>query len=374
MAIEAPPVETSGDRVPAPTPDDPRQALRIRRYLMGVGTSMLAVAALFFAHLFGLMPWSAALEGTAMTFALAVIFYLLFRTGLNRQFSDPSLTTEMIVCAVIVLAYLMYQAQEARNALSLFYPVAMLFGVLRLPTQRLITIASIALLAHGTMLYLSEMRQPGANGRDSMVQFAVLAVVLPWFAVMGGYVNSLRHRLSDSNRQLKIAFERIEQVAIHDDLTGVFNRRFLMDVLTREISRAKRLSTAFSVCLFDLDHFKSVNDTLGHAAGDAVLKHFARLGGSGLRAMDVFGRHGGEEFLLILPDTGPQGACASAERIRAAFESARVPQLPAERRFTVTIGVATHRPDEDIEALLGRADAALYDGKAAGRNRIVAVG
>ena len=374
MAIEAPPVETSGDRVPAPTPDDPRQALRIRRYLMAVGTSMLAVAALFIAHLFGVMPRSAALEGTAMILALSVIFYLLFRFGVNRQFSDPSLTTEMIICAVIVLAYLMYQAQEARNALSLFYLAAMLFGVLRLSTQRLMTIAGVALLAHGTMLYLSELRQPGAKSSESIVQFAVLAVVLPWFAAMGGYVNSLRHRLSDSNRQLKIAYERVEQVAIHDELTGVFNRRFLMDALARERSRAKRLGTVFSVCLIDLDHFKSINDTLSHAAGDAVLKHFALLAGTDLRAVDVFGRYGGEEFLLVLPDTGQQGACASAERIRAAVEAARFPQMPADRRVTVTIGVAVSRPDEEALALIGRADKALYEGKAAGRNRIVAVG
>ena len=374
MGSEAPPAETNANRVPAPTPEDPRQALRIRRYLMAVGTSMLAVGALFITHRFGLLPWLAVLEGTAMIFALVVIFYLLFRFELNRGFSDPSLTTEMIVCAIIVLAYLMYYAQEARNALSLFYLVAMLFGVLRLSTQRLMTIAGIALLAHGTMLYLSELRQPGANRSDSMVQFAVLAVVLPWFAVMGGYVNSLRHRLSDSNRQLKLAFDRIEQIAIRDELTGLFNRRFLLDLLERERSRAKRLGTTFSVCLFDLDHFKSINDTHGHAMGDEVLKRFARLGDSGLRAVDAFGRYGGEEFLLVLPDTGREGARASAERIRAAFEKADVPQMPADRRLTVTVGIATARPNEEVEALLGRADAALYAGKAAGRNRVIAVG
>ena len=374
MGSEEPAAETTGARGHGLMPDDLRQALRIRRYLMAAGTSMLTVAALFAAYRFGMLPWSAALEGTAMIVALAVIFYLLFRSGLNRQFSDPSLTTEMIVCAVIVLAYLMYYAPDARNVLSLFYLAAMLFGVLRLSTPRLMTIAGIALLAHGTMLYLSGLRQPGANNGESMLQFAVLAVVLPWFAVMGGYVNSLRHRLSDSNRQLKDAYDRIEQVAVHDELTGLYNRRFLMEVLTREGSRAKRLGTAFSVCLFDLDHFKSINDTLGHAAGDAVLKHFALLGGSGLRAVDVFGRYGGEEFLLVLPDTGQQGARASAERIRAAVEAAGFPQLPADRRLTVTIGIATSRPDEDIQALIGRADGALYAGKAAGRNRAVAVG
>ena len=106
-----------------------------------------------------------------------------------------------------------------------------------------------------------------------------------------------------------------------------------------------------------------------------LLKHFALLASTtGLRAGDVFGRYGGEEFLLVLPDTGLQGARASAERIRVAVEAAGFPQLPAERRVSVTIGVVTSRPQEDNQALIARADAALYQGKAAGRNCIVAVG
>ena len=374
MATEASPAKAAGGfRL---IPEDTRQALRIRRYLMGAGASVLSVVVLVIAYRFGSMPWSAALTGTAMILALTVIFYLLFRSGLNRHFADPSLTTEMIVCAIIVFVYLMYHAPAARNVLSLFYLVAMLFGVLRLSTPRLMSIAGLALLAHGTMLYLSEVRQPGANSSESLVQFTVLAVVLPWFAAMGGYVNSLRHRLSDSNRQLKDAYERIEQVAIHDELTGLYNRRFLMEVLAREQSRARRMNSAFAVCLFDIDHFKAINDTYGHAVGDAVLKHFALISNSGLREVDVLGRYGGEEFLLILPDTDRSGACTGAERVRAAIEAAGFPQLPADRRVTVTvtIGVAASGRDETVEALIGRADGALYEGKAAGRNRVVAVG
>lgn len=373
MGTEGSPVETARVQGEGMRQDDRRQALRIRRYLMAAGTSLLTVAALYIAYFFGIMPWPAVLEGTAMIAALALLFYLLFRSGLNRQFGDPSLTTEMIVCAIVVLSYLMYQAPEARNALSLFYLAAMLFGVLRLSTPRLMTIAAIALLAHGTMLYLSELRQPGANGRLALVQFAVLAVVLPWFAAMGGYVNSLRHRLSDSNRQLKSAFDRIEQIAIRDELTGVYNRRYLMDALEREALRAKRVGTPLSVCLFDLDQFKRINDTLGHPAGDAVLRHFAQLAGSGLRGVDVFGRYGGEEFLLVMPDTDGQGARAAAERIRATVENAGFPQVPGDWQVSTTIGVATRRPQEEIQALIGRADGALYAGKAAGRNRVVMV-
>jgi diguanylate cyclase (GGDEF)-like protein len=147
-----------------------------------------------------------------------------------------------------------------------------------------------------------------------------------------------------------------------------------MDVLARERARARRLGGDFSICMFDIDHFKDINDSHGHAAGDAVLKHFAFLAGIGLRTVDVFGRYGGEEFLLVLPDTGLGGARMAAERVRSGIEGAGFPQVPADRRVSVTIGVASLRQDESVEDLLARADRALYEGKAAGRNRVVAVG
>jgi len=187
---------------------------------------------------------------------------------------------------------------------------------------------------------------------------------------MGGYVNRLRMRLSDSHRDLKRAFDRIEQLAVRDALTGSYNRRFLMDCLAGERSRAERLNTAFSVCLVDLDHFKGINDNFGHAAGDAVLKELPALAAAGLRAIDVFGRFGGEEFLMVLPGAALEGARAAAERVRRAIEAAPFPAA-SEQRVTVTIGVAQHGKGEDVAALLARADRALYAGKAAGRNRVV---
>ena len=210
--------------------------------------------------------------------------------------------------------------------------------MLRLNGRRLMTLAFVALAAHGTMLALLMAREPQVDRGALLTEFAVLVVVLPWFAAMGGYVNRLRTRLSDSHRELKGAFDRIEQLAIRDALTGAYNRRFLMDCLAGERSRAERLGTVFSVCLADVDHFKAINDSLGHAAGDAVLKE--------------------------LP------VCAAAERMRRSIEAARFAAL-AERPVTVTIGVAQHAKGEDVAALLARADRAMYAGKASGRNRVV---
>ena len=370
---EAPAAEAGPARGVRLMPDDARQALRIRRYLIGSGTSLLVPVCLFLAHWLDVMPMRAALAGTTMILAMIVLFYLLFRSGVNLRSGDPSLTAEMIGSAILVMAWVMYEAPQAREALSLFYPVGLLFGVLRLTTPRLLGLAALALAAHATVVLFTFLRDPQMDLKAAFIQFAVLLIVLPWFAAMGGYVNSLRHRLSDSNRQLKDAFDRIEQIAVHDELTGLYNRRFLLEVLRREYSRVKRQSAGFAVCLFDIDHFKSVNDTLGHAAGDAVLKQFALIANSGLRGVDVLGRYGGEEFLLVLPDTGSAGACAAAERARAAVEAVAFPMLPADRRVTVTVGIAVSRLEESVEDLLGRADGALYAGKAAGRNRVVAV-
>jgi diguanylate cyclase (GGDEF)-like protein len=355
-------------------PSDERQALRIGRFLMGAGTSALVFLVLVLSAFLGLLPWDAAIHGGAAIVALVALFFALFRTGLNLRLSDPSLTTEQVAAAILVLAYIMYHAGPMRGAFTVFYVVAMLFGVLRLNAARLMVLAVIALIAHGVVLQLSALRDPAMNLKAAVTEFAVLAIVLPWFAAMGGYVSRLRVRLSDSHRELKGALERMGEIAVRDELTGAYNRRFLMEALARERSRAERLGEPFAACLIDIDHFKSINDRLGHATGDAVLKQFAALAPRGLRGVDTFGRLGGEEFLLLLPGTGRAGALAAAERVRAAAEAAAFAGVPAERRVTVTVGVAIHAKGEDAGALLARADQALYQGKSLGRNRVVALG
>jgi diguanylate cyclase (GGDEF)-like protein len=356
-------------------PEDSNQALRVRRYLIASGTTLLVVLLLCVCYWAGLMSLAVLAGGIAFALFRVVLFYVLFRTGINQRFRDPSLTTEQIVLATLNTALVMFFAEQARSALLPVYVIPFLFGVFRLRIKDFLMLGLVVLLIFGSMQFLSShLGFAGSDHVRDLVEFAVVAVVVPWFAVFGGYVNGLRAELGAANRKLKGAFERIEQIAVHDELTGLYNRRFLLEVLRREHSRAKRLNSSFAVCMFDIDHFKSINDTLGHAAGDAVLKHFALISNSGLRGVDVLGRYGGEEFLLILPDAGRADACTAAERVRAVVEAAGFPQLPADRHVTVTIGVAASKRDETVETLLGRADGALYEGKAAGRNRVAAVG
>lgn len=161
----------------------------------------------------------------------------------------------------------------------------------------------------------------------------------------------------------------IEFRATHDALTGVLSRAPIIDLVDAEMQRSRRFGRPMCVCMIDIDHFKSVNDTHGHLVGDRVLIEFAQRASSVLRIYDRIGRYGGEEFLLLLPEADAEVAHAVVERIRAAVAIENAP-LP---RVTASAGLTEIRPtDAAVDTLLGRADAALYSAKGGGRNRVLA--
>jgi diguanylate cyclase (GGDEF)-like protein len=167
--------------------------------------------------------------------------------------------------------------------------------------------------------------------------------------------------------------EEIYRLTILDGLTGVHNQRFFMEFLEREISRAQRHAATLALVLFDLDHFKRVNDVHGHLAGDAVLKEISGRLRPRIRREDLLARYGGEEFACVLPDTTQAGAAVFAEALRILVE--RDPVLYQGTRIPVTIslGVAMLTPDQPatVNDLIRRADAHLYEAKRLGRNRVV---
>ncbi|KAF7961570.1 hypothetical protein AWV80_31920 [Cupriavidus sp. UYMU48A] len=167
---------------------------------------------------------------------------------------------------------------------------------------------------------------------------------------------------------------RLEAIANTDGLTGVMSRKAWDEMTVREIERAGSGRPAPALLIIDIDRFKAVNDTFGHAAGDAVLQAFAGLAGAQLRTTDRLGRLGGEEFAVLLPATRVADALRMAERIRASAEQhvVRVADKGAIVRYTISGGVACLRPGESLAQLSARADAALYRAKLEGRNRILA--
>jgi len=169
-------------------------------------------------------------------------------------------------------------------------------------------------------------------------------------------------------------FERVQQLAIRDSLTDVFNHRHAVDLIQQEVLRVARYREGdLSVLMLDIDHFKAINDALGHLAGDAVLREMARILREGLRSVDSVGRYGGEEFVLILPQTRHEEALHTAERLRHQVEQHAFKTGDVLTHITVSVGVATF-PSESIDSaasLLREADEALYRAKEKGRNRVM---
>ncbi|MDD2929768.1 MAG: sensor domain-containing diguanylate cyclase, partial [Sideroxydans sp.] len=168
-------------------------------------------------------------------------------------------------------------------------------------------------------------------------------------------------------------FEReLERRAQTDVLTGLNNRRHLYELAEQEWHRAKRYGKPLAVLMLDVDHFKRTNDTYGHYAGDAVLRKLSEVCLHTLREIDIIGRFGGEEFVILMPETVAVHALEAAERLRLALASAEVPIDSGEKlRFTVSIGVTCMSvEDANIDALLKRADLAMYQAKNAGRNQV----
>jgi len=163
----------------------------------------------------------------------------------------------------------------------------------------------------------------------------------------------------------------LRRMANTDELTGALNRRRFLELTETEIERSNRYKRHLAVLMLDLDHFKSINDRFGHAAGDDALRHFTQICMANLRDMDVFARFGGEEFAALLPETPIDGARAVADRLRQAVEKADFRHNDAVVSLTVSIGVAEREAEDQATlAILTRADRALYAAKAAGRNRV----
>jgi diguanylate cyclase (GGDEF)-like protein len=187
---------------------------------------------------------------------------------------------------------------------------------------------------------------------------------------IGIFSNSLRESLYNKSRQLKEAYRRIEELAELDELTGSFNRRCIMRMLDDEVARAQRGKTACSVALIDLDWFKRINDSHGHPIGDEVLRTFAITVFANIRGIDRFGRYGGEEFLLIMPETSSTAAAGILDRLRLIVAELDWSAFSSGMTVTISAGVAELKSNETPDALLARVDEALYAAKEAGRNRV----
>ncbi len=354
--------------------DDRKQALRIRRFFMAASTYALCAFLAYVSYLAGFMERECILGYLIIIPLINITLYIFFRSGLNLKMTDPSLTAIQMSAAILVVMYGMYFANESRGVLLLIYVIVLLFGIFRLNTRGFLYISIFTLLTYGIDIALLQLYRPqGINFHMEYLQWVVLALVLTAFSIIGGYISSLRQNLTISKSEQAKSIEIIREMAIRDELTGLYNRRHLLELLDYEKNRSSRGGGLFCLCILDIDHFKKVNDIHGHLTGDKVLRTVATMIDKTLRNTEFCGRYGGEEFLIVLTQTDIKGALIAAERVRNNIEKAPFPDIGSDFKVTVSIGLSEYQIQEDVDKIIARADEALYRAKKGGRNRVKSV-
>jgi len=234
-------------------------------------------------------------------------------------------------------------------------------------------IESFFLYLYGALLlvYIASTYQPILL-ESNLVVDALSNIIIAWLASMiifKKFVNEFinQKKIEDKNEKLNKVNAKLKEISDKDRLTGIYNRRKLEEILSDVYYKAERYNKNFSLILFDLDHFKKVNDNYGHQVGDKVLKEISKILLNSIRKVDYFGRWGGEEFLIILPETNLQAAEKLAERLRGNIEQSSFSKVD---NLTSSFGVASYSEEKGIEDIIQAADQALYRAKEKGRNRV----
>jgi diguanylate cyclase (GGDEF)-like protein len=295
----------------------------------------------------------------------------MIRLGINRRFSDPSMTREMVIWSILTLLITVFFMDQLRPLMLMYFPIILLYGAFSMTPNQYRATAALMILGYISVIALVYKLYPSSLiiEYESIVAL-VFALIIVAFSFVSNEISLLRKKLHLRNAELATAIEKIEHMAITDDLTGLINRRHMMYMLKQQKSVADRGGTGFCVCFFDIDRFKTINDKMGHHIGDIVLKGLASSVQSKLRTSDLFARFGGEEFVFVAIGVDLKSAKIAANRIRKAIESLSFDDVAPGLAVTVSGGLAQFRCNEKIESVLSRADQALYLAKNRGRNCI----
>jgi diguanylate cyclase (GGDEF)-like protein len=298
-------------------------------------------------------------------------FYIALRSGFNRRFGDPALTAAQMFFAAVGVAAAYMAIPTARSFIPVLMCLVLVYGAFTLtPLQ----CRRLGWLCAGVQMaaYLLAAESWAGAFAPSVALFQILLGMFIFVVIgdLAAQLSALRHKLRSQKAALNDALTRMHTMATHDELTGLPNRRQAIDLLAHEERRSMRQARPPCIGVLDIDNFKRVNDSLGHQAGDETLRQFSKILTTALRPGDVLARWGGEEFLLLLPDTPMEDALQVLERLR---ERCAQPSswAPSEHlRVTFSAGLVCLTPPETTDAAIARADDALYVAKASGRNCI----
>ena len=317
-------------------------------------------------------PRPDALYGMSLVYwlvQLAMLYWLV--DGRSRHYRDPSMTLIFLAWGITFISASLAVAPENHTLVLMTYLTIMPYGIFRLTWKGFVLLALYTVVTYCLVMLLLHWQQPHHWSWSTELLLAMtLLLSLLTYAVLGREVAVLRAAYRRKNQELRRAMQRIEELAVTDELTGLYNRRYLLQMLEQQQALANREALPFALAFIDIDHFKPINDQYGHSAGDQVLAELAQLLRKSVRQVDVVARYGGEEFVLLLNGQTLEAARHSLQRVCQQIRSQRFSawNLP----LTVSVGVTEYSNGENAESMLNRADMLLYEAKGNGRNRIVA--
>lgn len=350
---------------------DPVGRKALRRMLLAQTVYLTSLCGESLGAWFGLCdPLAVAWHTAYMVFG-NVVFYALVRSGFSRRFADHWMTMPQIMFSFSSLIIGYPISGPLRGLCLLTAAVPPLFGFVTIERLRgALLIGSLPLVFGAMMLTLSIVAPARFDPRVEAQHFAILVSCMGALGVLLWQISGRHERLRTKKAELASALQDIEAMSTRDELTGLYNRRHMTARLEEEIERRARGGGAFCVCLIDIDHFKRINDTHGHAGGDLVLRRFAALLREWAGDVEIVARWGGEEFLLLMPHQPAAIAMERLEQLRQ--RSAAVTDWgPGALRFVRFSAGVAEDDGGSIGRVVERADRALYLAKAAGRGQVV---
>ena len=350
-----------------------RRVRQRRQILAMIGGSFVIDAGILLLYAqAGTIPMTFVPAFAGCGLVLVAVFTVLSELGVNDRFKDHYLVAPQSTAFMLIALAFTYLAPEVGGMFLCTLFIVFSFSSLRSTPKQTMMIWTVMTIGMAGLFLLTDkpISMPYGSHLERFATMLALVLSIGRCMFLGIFSSSMKHSLYQSGLKLKEAYKRIEELAELDELTGSYNRRCIMRMLDEEIARAARNGSPCSVALIDLDWFKRINDAFGHPTGDEVLRTFAITMFANIRNSDRFGRYGGEEFLLVLPDMDSAGAVRAMDRLRAIIADLDWSAFSPSMRVTISAGVATLKPNESPDTFLARADSALYAAKARGRNRI----
>jgi diguanylate cyclase (GGDEF)-like protein len=355
-------------RLQATLPTAQDQAMR--RFVLTLPSYALSLLVLYVGAWLELFPTERAhLISFVVVFGLS-IFGGLIQSGRTLRWRDPLMVLPQVLFGVAVVALTYHLIDISRGIAFMWLAVIVVYDMRRLPVKQVrlvIAVATILQLANFLSIWAGNPSEPVLI--DEMLNLVCLALLLPTLAMVSSQTRAWVKQRKEQNIKREQTLQTLSFLSAHDALTGLYNRRHMLESLEQEVRKTARFGMPFTVAMLDIDFFKRVNDQHGHAVGDAVLRRFSDIASSMFGPLETVARWGGEEFVILMPETDEDHAYHRLQALRTAVHKHDWGNEHPGLRVTFSAGLAVYR-DGSVAQLMEVADLALYGAKHAGRDRV----